>query len=230
MEGIETFLSQIVTLGLEWIWSVSWYWIPAGLGFAFRFGLLKYKIWDSEMRVKAILRDIVIIFVLTILWSGLNSYELDSNAVVMVFILTFVYIAYGLAESCEETGGSTESILLILKSVLLTMLSFQEIGGTIFGAIVTIGMAVMAYKFWICKEKKTDLFEIIFLCVEAVVLSIIGEIYNIQGIGIFLFIFFEETALFLFPYVRRHHPVVRIDMLMAKSRHKLRSYQENQND
>ena len=97
MEGIETFLSQIVTLGLEWIWSVSWYWIPAGLGFAFRFGLLKYKIWDSEMRVKAILRDIGIIFALTILWSGLNSYELDSNAVVMVFILTFVYIAYGLA-------------------------------------------------------------------------------------------------------------------------------------
>lgn len=204
MEGIETFLSQIVTLGLEWIWSVSWYWIPAGLGFAFRFGLLKYKIWDSEMRVKAILRDIVIIFALKILWSGLNSYELDSNAVVMVFILTFVYIAYGLAESCEETGGSTESILLILKSVLLTMLSFQEIVGTIFGAIVTIGMAVMAYKFWICKEKKTDLFEIIFLCVEAVVLSIIGEIYNIQGIGIFLFIFFEETALFLLNYIVRY--------------------------
>lgn len=204
MEGIETFLSQIVTLGLGWIWSVSWYWIPAGLGFAFRFGLLKYKIWDSEMRVKAILRDIVIIFVLTILWSGLNSYELDSNAVVMVFILTFVYIAYGLAESCEETGGSTESILLILKSVLLTMLSFQEIVGTIFGAIVTIGMAVMAYKFWSCKEKKTDLFEIIFLCVEAVVLSIIGEIYNIQGIGIFLFIFFEETALFLLNYIVRY--------------------------
>ena len=134
----------------------------------------------------------------------MNSYELDSNAVVMVFILTFVYIAYGLAESCEETGGSTESILLILKSVLLTMLSFQEIGGTIFGAIVTIGMAVMAYKFWICKEKKTDLFEIIFLCVEAVVLSIIGEIYNIQGIGIFLFIFFEETALFLLNYIVRY--------------------------
>ena len=156
------------------------------------------------MRVKAILRDIGIIFALTILWSGLNSYELDSNAVVMVFILTFVYIAYGLAESCEETGGSTESILLILKSVLLTMLSFQEIGGTIFGAIVTIGMAVMAYKFWNCKEKKTDLFEIIFLCVEAVVLSIIGEIYNIQGIGIFLFIFFEETALFLLNYIVRY--------------------------
>lgn len=204
MSMIEELLNQIIMCGWEWIWSVSWYWIPAGLGFTFRFGLLKYKIWDSEMRVKAILRDIDIIFVLTILWSGLNSYELDSNAVVMVFILTLVYTAYGLAESCEEAGGSTESILLILKSALLTMLSFQEIGGTIFGAIVTIGMAVMAYKFWICKEKKTDLFEIIFLCVEAVVLSVIGEIYVIQGIGFFLFIFFEETALFLLNYIVRY--------------------------
>ena len=204
MSMIEELLNQIIMCGWEWIWSVSWYWIPAGLGFTFRFGLLKYKIWDSEMRVKAILRDTDIIFVLTILWSGLNSYELDSNAVVMVFILTLVYTAYGLAESCEEAGGSTESILLILKSALLTMLSFQEIDGTIFGAIVTIGMAVMAYKFWICKEKKTDLFEIIFLCVEAVVLSVIGEIYVIQGIGIFLFIFFEETALFLLNYIVRY--------------------------
>lgn len=190
--------------GWEWIWSVSWYWIPAGLGFAFRFGLLKYKIWDSEMRVKVILRDIGIIFGLTILWSGLNSYELDSNTGVMVFILTFVYIVYGLAESCEDTGGSTESILLILKSVLLTMLSFQEIGGTILGAIVTSGMAVMTYKFWICKEKKTDLFEIIFLCAEAVILSIIGEIYAIQGIGVFLFVFFEETAIFFFNYIVKY--------------------------
>lgn len=110
MSAIEELLNQIIMRGWEWIWSVSWYWIPAGLGFAFRFGLLKYKIWDSEMRVKVILRDIGIIFGLTILWSGLNSYELDSNTGVMVFILTFVYIVYGLAESCEDTGGSTESI------------------------------------------------------------------------------------------------------------------------
>lgn len=204
MSAIEELLNQIIMRTWEWIWSVSWYWIPAGLGFAFRFGLLRYKIWNSEMRVKAILRDIGIIFVLTILWSGLNSYELDSNAGVMVFILTFVYIVYGLAESCEDTGGSTESILLILKSVLLTVLSFQEIGGTIFGAIVTSGIAVMAYKFWICKEKKTDLFEIIFLCAEAVILSIVGEIYAIQGIGVFLFIFFEETAVFFFNYIVKY--------------------------
>ena len=65
-------------------------------------------------------------------------------------------------------------------------------------------MAVMSYKFWICKEKKTDLFEIIFLCAEAVILSIIGEIYAIQGIGVFLFVFFEETAIFFFNYIVKY--------------------------
>ena len=150
MSAIEELLNQIIMRGWEWIWSVSWYWIPAGLGFAFRFGLLKYKIWDSEMRVKVILRDIGIIFGLTILWSGLNSYELDSNTGVMVFILTFVYIVYGLAESCERHWRKYRKHITDFKKCLLTMLSFQEIGGTIFGAIVTSGMAVMTYKFWIC--------------------------------------------------------------------------------
>lgn len=204
MGATDELLYQIVARGWEWIWSVSWYWIPAGIGFAFRFELLKYKIWGSGMRVKAIFIDIGIIFLLTVLWSSLNAYGLNNNAVVMVFVLTIVYIVYGLIESCEDTGGSTESILLILKSVLLTILSFQEIGGTIFGAIVTSGMAVMAYKFWICKEKKTDLFEIIFLCVEAVILSIIGEVYAIQGIGVFLFVFFVQTAIFFLNYIVRY--------------------------
>lgn len=49
-----------------------------------------------------------------------------------------------------------------------------------------------------------DLFEIIFLCAEAVILSIIGEIYAIQGIGVFLFVFFEETAIFFFNYIVKY--------------------------
>ena len=49
-----------------------------------------------------------------------------------------------------------------------------------------------------------DLFEIIFLCAEAVILSIIGEIYAIQGIGVFLFVFFEETAIFFLNYIVKY--------------------------
>ena len=201
MQVIEELLYQKTAQGLDWFFSVWWYWLPAGIGFLFRFGLLKYKIWDSEMCVKAILKDIGIVFGLTILWSSMNSARLDDNAAVMLIILTFVYIFYGLAKSCEGTGGTTESLLLIIKSVYVTMLSFQTIWGTLFGAVITCVLAVLTYNFWFGAEKKTDLFEIIFLCIEAVGLSIYGEFHDIQGIGVLLFVFYEETALFLLNYL-----------------------------
>ena len=31
-----------------------------------------------------------------------------------------------------------------------------------------------------------------------------GEIYAIQGIGVFLFVVFEETAIFFFNYIVKH--------------------------
>lgn len=201
MQVIEELLYQKTAQGLDCFFSVWWYWLPAGIGFLFRFGLLKYKIQDSERRVKAILKDIVIVFGLTILWSSMNSAGLDDNAAVMLIILTFVYIFYGLAESCEDTGGTTESLLLIIKSVFVTMLSFQTIWGTLFGAVLTCVLAVLTYNFWFVVEKKTDLFEIIFLCTEAVGLSIYGEFHDIQGIGVLLFVFYEETAVFLLNYL-----------------------------
>ena len=201
MQVIEEVLYQKTVQGLDWFFSVWWYWLPAGIGFLFRFGLLKYKIWDSEMCVKAILKDIGIVFGLTILWSSMNSAGVDDNAAVMLIILTLVYIFYGLAESCEDTGGTTESLLLIIKSVFVTMLSFQTIWGTLFGAVLTCVLAVLTYNFWFGVEKKTDLFEIIFLCIEAVGLSIYGEFHDIQGIGVLLFVFYEETALFLLNYL-----------------------------
>lgn len=60
---------------------------------------------------------------------------------------------------------------------------------------------MLAYKFWFSIEKKTDLFEIIFLCIEAAGLSIYGEFHDIQGIGVWLFVFYEETAFFLLNYL-----------------------------
>ena len=81
------------------------------------------------------------------------------------------------------------------------MLSFQTIWGTLFGAVITCVLAVLTYNFWFGAEKKTDLFEIIFLCIEAVGLSIYGEFHDIQGIGVWLFVFYEETTFFLLNYL-----------------------------
>ena len=44
MQVIEELLYQKTAQGLDWFFSVWWYWLPAGIGFLFRFGLLKYKI------------------------------------------------------------------------------------------------------------------------------------------------------------------------------------------
>ena len=63
---------------------------------------------------------------------------------------------------------------------------------------------MLAYNFWFIKEKKTDLFEIIFLCVETVILSFYGETHDLQGIGVLLFVFFEETAIFLLNYIVKY--------------------------
>lgn len=204
MEIVEELLYQKAAQGLECFFSLWWYWLPAGIGILFRFELLKYKIRDSEMRIKAMLRDIVIVFALTVLWGSMNAAGLDDNAAVMLIILTFVYIFYGLAANCEDTGGTTESLLLIIKSVFVTLLSFQTIWGTLFGAVFTCFLAVLAYKFWFGIEKKTDLFEIIFLCIEAIGLSSFGEFHDIKGIGILLFVFYEETAIFLLNYIVKY--------------------------
>ena len=45
MQVIEEIIYQKTAQGLDWLFSVWWYWLPAGIGFLFRFGLLKYKIW-----------------------------------------------------------------------------------------------------------------------------------------------------------------------------------------
>ena len=44
MQVIEEIIYQKTAQGLDWLFSVWWYWLPAGIGFLFRFGLLKYKI------------------------------------------------------------------------------------------------------------------------------------------------------------------------------------------
>lgn len=190
---------------LIWFFSMWWYWLPAGLGFAFRFGLLKYKILDSELRVKAILRDIGIIALLSLAWNLMNENKLEDNAGVMVFALTMVYIFYGIAKDCEDIGGTTESLLLIVKGVFVTALSFQTLIGTATGAAFTCILAGLAYKLWFGVEKKTDLFEIVFLCMEAILLSLYTEINNVEGLlFVFLFVFFEETAIFLLNYLLKY--------------------------
>lgn len=198
---MEAFIGEKIGQGLEWLMSVSWYWLPVIIGFSFRTNLLKYKICNPKMRTRKTIREIGIVYVLTILWSNMATIEMEANAAIMVVILTIIYVFYNLAKSCEDTGGTTDSLLLCVKSTFVTMLSFQTMWATVFLALLTCVIAVLAYKLLYKLEKKTDLVEIIFLCIEAVILSIYVEVRGVQGIGILLFVFFVETVVFFINYI-----------------------------
>ena len=190
-------VDQLLADGLNWFMSVWWYWLPAGAGYLYRVESLKYKIWDSEMRRKKVIKEIGIIFLLTILWNALHSTGISENAAIMTLLLTLALGIYGVVKDAEESGGALESILPILKNILVVLLSFQTLIGTVLGIILTCTLASLVYYFQIISiEKKTDLFEIYFLCAEALVISIYGEINNIQGLGILFFVIYQETALY----------------------------------
>ena len=111
---------------LEWFLSVWWYWLPVGIGFLFRFGLLKCKIWDTGLCVKAIFKDIGIVYGLTILWGKMSSAGLNDNEVIVVAVLTLIYIFYGLVKDSEDTNDETENLLLLIKSGYITFFHFRQ--------------------------------------------------------------------------------------------------------
>ena len=189
MEIISEGLDQLLTRAWDWIWNVSWYWIFAGIGLAVQ--------WHIKRDFKKVLTDIAIVIVLSVIWGNLNLIGADDSVAVMFVILVVVYIFYGFLEMCAEYSGTTGSMLFFIKGILVSMLSFQSFGGTIFGAILTCGLATLAYKYWIVVERKTDLCEIILLCGEAVLFSYCESKHNIYGFGIVLFVFYQETAIFL---------------------------------
>ncbi|MFR3315119.1 MAG: hypothetical protein ACLTRK_03520 [Waltera sp.] len=202
MQEAEEILFRLMTQGMNWSISVWWYWIPVGLGFLFRIGVLYSETPNANACIKAIMGSVCITLVLTLVWTTINANKLDDNIFIMGIGLTLIYIGYGLAEKCNNEGG-TESVLLIIKSLFITLLSFQTIGETIVGVIGTIALACLAYKHWLGGiEKKSDLYEIFFLGVEIIVLSCLQEKLHIQqGIGVLLFVIFEETFIFMVNYL-----------------------------
>lgn len=195
MEVIDKMVTQQVdTLGL-WVANKAWYWIPVVLGFLIRVGLEKYKTFDAEKRAKAIIGNILILVMFTLMWNNLRENSLDENSAKVLIGGIIIYIFYGIAKKCERTGGYTESLLLIINSVMLTTLSFQSFCGTIFGAIVTIAISYAAYRFWV--EKMCDLVEIIVICIEAIIISGIMKVKQANGFfDIFFYVLYVETVIF----------------------------------
>lgn len=178
-----------------------WFIVLTGIGFAFRVELLNHKRRNYKASSKAILWDIGFVWGITILWPQINENGWDDNVIALLLGLILVYLGYIYINNRESDPGKSESILLLINSFFVTMLSFQKLEGTIVGTVFTITLAYFAYKYWLVKESKADFIEIIFLCMEAIILSIYDKRHDLQGISVGFFVFFQETALFTFNYL-----------------------------
>ncbi len=166
------------------------------LGALFRYGLLRYRIYIPEMKVKKLCRDIGILVFLTIMWNCIVSKRSDDNMVLTVVILTIVYCFYIVVQKCPD--GTTESLLLIINSTMVTTLSFMSFPYSLGYAAFTVVLALLAYNFWKSFEQKSDLWEIIIMCIESVIISIYVTINSIENIlQVTALVVFVETALFM---------------------------------
>lgn len=173
-----------------------WYILLVVLGSLFRYGLLKYKIYIPKMKVKKICRDIGILVILTVLWNYVSTNREDSKMALTVVILTLVYCFYIVVQKCPN--GTTESMLLIVNSTMVTTMSFMSFPFSLGFAALTVILALLAYNFWKNFEQKSDLWETIIMCIESVIISIYVTINSIENIlHVIALVVFVETALFM---------------------------------
>ncbi len=149
--------SNILTTTLDEIFELLintwWYWLSVGLGILYRMQEIRSRYLDSTLCFKVVIREIGIVIILTYGWMGLETKGAKDNLVIAVLILTAFYIFNGIAQSCDETGGTTESILLIIKYTFVTMLSFQGLETTIIMVCITICLSWLAFKYVYQRKK-----------------------------------------------------------------------------
>lgn len=175
----------------------GWYLLFVVLGLMFRYGLLRYVIYDSELRIKKIAREILAVIVITILWSkgsiNDNGDTSTSFAIVMLFLGYCFYILMKKIPQC----GYTESMLLLVNGFMVTALSFMSFPGNIIFIVVIIGGSYLIMKYWF-EEKKSDFWEIIMLCGESFLISLYMYIKKVsEPIEIAMIVLLVETFIFM---------------------------------
>lgn len=196
MKTFEQMVENLLNRCGDIVISHLWYILPVVLGTLFRYGLLKYRIYIPETKVKKICRDIGILVILTIMWNFISTNRADNKMALTVVILTMVYCFFIVAQKCPD--GTTESLLLIVNSTMVTTLSFISFPYSLGFAVLTVVLALFAYNF--CKdfEQKSDLWEIIIMCIESVIISIYVTINSIDNIlQVTALVIFVETVLFM---------------------------------
>jgi len=172
----------------------SWIWIICLLCIIIRVVLDCNGSYEFKFQMKKTLKKIGFLFFLIVLWGSVNSNEENEKLILGLFIITYFYIFYLLAERCSDTGGYTSSILLIINCMFITILSFTNEITAIIGAICIIGISIFVFKHW--TEKKSDLAENIALCIETIIVSLFLMSGSFDSIYYtLLYLFMSESLL-----------------------------------
>lgn len=170
------------------------YWIFVSVGAFFRYDLMRYTLISNKEKIKKIISEIIGIGLLTFLWSSIKSIEkYNPHVTTLIMLISLGYCLKKLIKKCPE--GHTESLLLIVNTFFVTTLSFIGFPYCIPIALSIIVLSVIIYRKWPF-EVKSDFYEIVILCCEAIIISIITAKYGSNKIIVIAtVVLFVETAL-----------------------------------
>ena len=161
------------------------------IGILFRYGFLGHVYMNLESKVKQICRDILIVVLISHIWNILGENNRNDTVKVVSLIVIMIYIFYGMTSKKDENNG----IMIVIKGYMVVVLSFLSFPYSVLWAIITIVFDVLVYKYFEV-EAKSDFLEVVFLCLECVLISVYIWLYGNET-----FLYTIKTVMFLESFV-----------------------------
>ena len=168
-----------------------------------------YQYWYvSGDRARFIVLCEIVVVILMSIWLSKDIGEIDSLIVPVIFITPLLY---NLKKKVSQSDkGVFHSFLPFIETWFVSITSFIDFPESLFVSVIEGALAVIIYKRFNLGEKRTNLYRIIVLCVETVVVSSFNYYFVDKPLMVVLVLLFNETALFsfndiIFAYIEDHH-------------------------
>ena len=165
------------------------------LGVMFRYAQLKYMTYDKRQKVKRVVGEIGAAVFVTIILSEFGGRDADTSTAVAVGVLFVGYCIFMFAKKLPSCGY-TESLLLVVNGFMVTGLSFVSFPKNLLFSAVIIIISWVAVKYWF-GEKRSDFWEIVLLCGEALLISVYMYLKDVsEPMEIARIVLFVETFVY----------------------------------
>lgn len=201
MKMLKQIIESLLNQCNDYIMEYWWYFLAVFIGGIFRYNLPEYKDYFGKMRVKKICKEIGFVIFLTYFCNIFDGNISDYSIVLCVLIvLIFIYCIYVTIRQLSHSNS--ESILLIIKNFMITGLCFMPFSNVFNCSYLVMIVAMFIYFVAYEHEQKSDLWEIIILCIEIPIISIYTYFNDFNNIiQISALVIFVETFIFMFNYI-----------------------------